>query len=351
MTAAPSNVDLVFEGGGVKGIGLVGAISVLEERGFVPKSLAGASAGAIVATLLAAGYSAKELYDVIINLDFRRFEDRGFEDRIPVAGPPLSILKDQGIFEGKAFLAWIGELLEAKGVHTFADLVDPETADDPRYRYRVRIIASDLTSRALLALPQDAVKLGLVPDAMPVAEAVRMSMSIPFFFEPVRVRNPQTGRDHLIADGGVLSNFPVWLFDSDDEPEWPTFGLLLVEPDPMTPLGERLPPPEPRRFGVGGAVDYAKSLIHTMLEAHDRLYVEKAQYARTIPIKTLGVGTTEFDLPRERAEALYQSGRKAAEEFLEHWDFDAYIAEFRRGKQHSRRSEIAAELELAASRT
>ena len=349
MSGEAQNVDLVFEGGGVKGIGLVGAVAVLEEHGYVPKSLAGTSAGAIVATLLGAGYSAAELRDVIINLDFHQFEDRGLEDRIPVVGPPMSVLKDQGIFEGKAFLAWIRERLEAKNVRTFADLVDPETADDPKYRYRVRVIASDLTGRELLALPQDAVKLGLVPDELDVAEAVRMSMSIPFFFEPVRVRNPQTGREHLIADGGVLSNFPVWLFDSDGDPEWPTFGLLLVEPDPRTPLGERLPPPEARTSGVGGAVDYAKSLIHTMLEAHDRLYVEKAQYARTIPIKTLGVGTTEFDLSRERAEALYESGRRGAEEFLATWDFDAYIAEYRKGKEHSRRREIAAEMELAAA--
>ena len=213
----------------------------------------------------------------------------------------------------------------------------------------MRVIASDLTGRKLLALPQDARELGLEPDDLDVAEAVRMSMSIPFFFEPVRIRNPQTGREHLIADGGVLSNFPVWLFDSDGEPEWPTFGLLLVEPDPRTPLGERIPPPEARHWGVGGAVDYAKSLIHTMLEAHDRLYVEKAQYARTIPVKTLGVGTTEFDLSRERADALYESGRQAAEEFLATWDFDAYIAEYRKGKEHSRRREIAAEMELAAA--
>lgn len=351
MTGQAQNVDLVFEGGGVKGIGLVGAVAVLEERGYLPKSLAGTSAGAIVATLLGAGYSAQELYDVIIDLDFASFQDKGLEDRIPVAGPPLSILKDQGVYEGKAFLTWMRERLEAKNVHTFADLVDPETADDPRYRYRVRVIASDLTGRELLALPQDAVRLGLDPDELDVAEAVRMSMSIPFYFEPVRIRNPETGRQHLIADGGVLSNFPVWLFDSDGEPEWPTFGLLLVEPDPRTPLGLRLPPPEPRQQGFGGAIDYAKSLIHTMLEAHDRLYVEKAQYARTIPIKTLGVGTTEFDLSRERAEALYESGRQGAEEFLATWDFEAYIAEFRKGKEHSRRRDIAAEMELATSRS
>ena len=84
-------------------------------------------------------------------------------------------------------------------------------------------------------------------------------------------------------------------------------------------------------------IDYVKALAQTMMEAHDRLYVEQANYARTIPIPTLGVGTTEFDLSTERALALYDSGRWAAEKFLATWDFDAYIAEFRSGKEHSRR--------------
>jgi NTE family protein len=44
------------------------------------------------------------------------------------------------------------------------------------------------------------------------------------------------------------------------------------------------------------------------MEAHDRIYLEKAEYARTIPIPTLGIGTTDFELSRERAEALYESG-------------------------------------------
>ena len=68
-----------------------------------------------------------------------------------------------------------------------------------------------------------------------------------------------------------------------------------------------------------------------MMEAHDRLYVETADYARTIPIPTLGVGTTAFDLSRERKLALYDSGRWAAEGFLKDWDFEAYIAAFRSG--------------------
>lgn len=348
-TPREKSADLVFEGGGVKGIGLVGALSVLEEQGFVPQNLAGTSAGSIVATLFAAGYSASELRDVVLGLDFRRFEDRRWEDKVPVVGTPLSILKDQGIFEGQAFYTWIAELLAAKGKRTFGDLVHPDFADEARYRYRVNVIASDLTAHRLLVLPHDAKAFGIEPDDLDIALAVRMSMSIPFFFEPVRLVDPLTGAEHLIADGGVLSNFPVWIFDSDGEPSWPTFGLLLVEPDPKASIGSRIPEYQPSKRWIGGTIGYAKSLIQTMLEAHDRLYVAKAEFARTIPVKTLGVGTTEFDLSAERAEALYRSGRDAATAFLATWDFDAYIEEFRRGKPQSRRLEIAEQLRPAGA--
>ena len=77
-----------------------------------------------------------------------------------------------------------------------------------------------------------------------------------------------------------------------------------------------------------------------MMAAHDRLYLEKATYARTIPIPTLGVGTTEFDISEDRVDALYDSGHRAASDFLDHWDFQAYIEEFRRGKEHSRRKDV-----------
>jgi NTE family protein len=264
-------------------------------------------------------------------------------------GVPLSVLKDKGLYEGRTFLAWLRERLAAKGVRTFRDLVHPEFASDPRYRYRVQVVASDVTARRLLVLPRDAPLYGIEPDDLDVALAVRMSASVPFYFEPVLLPDAETGEDHVIVDGGVLSNFPVWLFDVEGEPPWPTFGLLLVEPDPSTPLGDRLPRRGPSDGRVGGLLDYVRSLIATMVEAHDRLYVEKAAFARTIPISTLGVGTTEFGLGSRRAAELYAAGRSAAEAFLAGWDFEGYVAEFRRGKQHSRRAELAAAMRRAAA--
>ena len=342
MAADRSNgnyVDLVFEGGGVKGIGLAGAYAVLEERGFEAKNVAGTSAGAITAALIAAGYTADELREIIVSLDFRQFQDEAWEDKIPLFDRTASILLDQGVYEGKRFYEWMKELLEAKGIRTFRDLILEDFAEDPKYRSRLQVIASDVTGRRLLVLPRDAGQLGLEPDDLEVAQAVRMSMSIPFFFEPVRVKNEKTDETHTIVDGGMLSNFPVWLFDceADEDPEWPTFGCLLVEPEPEKSVSTRLDKDD---RGFSALIDYIKAMAQTMMEAHDRLYVQQAQWARTIPIPTLGVGTTEFDITRERALRLYDSGRKATEDFLATWDFDAYKAVFRADKPVPRRQEI-----------
>src|SRR5438309_1182275 len=92
-------VDLVFEGGGVRGNALVGALKVLEEHEFKAQNVAGTSAGAIVATALAAGYTADQQLKILSKLDFTQFIDRGWEDHVPLIGGPLSLLKDQGIYE------------------------------------------------------------------------------------------------------------------------------------------------------------------------------------------------------------------------------------------------------------
>lgn len=338
MASKDQYADLVFEGGGVKGIGLAGAFAALTQRGFQPKSVAGTSAGAITAALVAAGYTSEELDDILLKLPFADFKDTDLSDRLGLPGQALSILRDKGIYEGEFLRGWISGLLDGKGITRFGDLAI-EDAEDPSKGYRLKVIASDVTHRRMLVLPDDAPHLGLDPNEMEIAYAVRMSMSIPIFFEPVVHENPRTGEEHLIVDGGMLSNFPVWIFDAHGrEPRWPTFGLMLVEPDPKVPIGHRLEDAE-GDHERGSLMDYLKSLASTMMAAHDRLYLENATFARTIPIPTLGVGTTEFDIGPERVKALYDSGRSAAESFLDKWDFEAYIEEFRRGKEPPGRRE------------
>jgi len=315
--------DAVFEGGGVKGIGLVGAVAVAEERGYGWENIAGTSAGAIVAALLAADYSASEMKEIIGELDYLKFKDASTLDKVPLIGPLASVIFENGIYEGKFFENWIRELLLEKNVKTFGDLVIDEYKDDERYRYKLRVIASDISRGRLLVLPQDIADYGVRPDDLNIAFAVRMSMSIPFFYEPVKLKSMKTGQTSYIVDGGILSNFPVWLFDSEGNvPEWPTFGFKLVEPDE----GQEIP------HRVSGPISLLTALFSTMMEAHDARYIEDEQFSRTIPIPTLGVRTTEFDISKEKSEALYQSGRKAAEEYFETWDFNNYLGKYRRKK-------------------
>ena len=313
--------DAVFEGGGVKGIGLVGAVAVAEEKGYQWVNMAGTSAGAIVAALLAAGYGAAELKAVMQELDYRRFKDASFGDKIPLVGPIASLVFEKGIYEGKYFENWMRELLRKKNGETFSDLILEEYKDDEQYRFKLRVIAADISRGRLLVLPQDAVDFGIRPEDLNVAAAVRMSMSIPFFYEPIELRDMKTNQVSYIVDGGVLSNFPVWLFDTEGSvPKWPTFGFKLVEPEEGSP------------HRVRGPISLLAALFSTMMEAHDARYIEDENFTRTIPIPTLGIKTTEFDISRERSEALHQSGREAAEKFFATWNFNAYAAKYRKGE-------------------
>ena len=270
-----------------------------------------------MASLLAAGYTGTELRDLISNVDYLKFKDKNGL-YIPIAGPLSSLIFDNGIYDGKYFEKWLRNLLLRKNVRTFRDLISDEFKDDERYRFKLRVIASDITDGRLLILPQDIAQYGLKPEDLEVATAVRMSMSIPFFFKPVRLQNKLLKKTNYIVDGAVLSNFPVWLFDSQNAiPPWPTFGFQLVESEKGGP------------HDIRGPISLLTALFSTMMEAHDARHIQDEHFIRTIRIPTLGVKTTEFGITAEKTEALYQSGRKAAEEFLATWNFDEYVKKYR----------------------
>ena len=319
---ARKQADLVLEGGGVRGIGHVGALSVMEEQGYRWVHIAGTSAGAFVAALLAAGYSASEMYEIMkTEVQFSRFaRDPGLDGLIIVEA--LHLLRRAGLHTGNFLEIFIRQKLRARGIASFGDLVlNPREPKHSNFRYRLTVIASDISTGAMLRLPQDMLRFGLDPDALDIAQAVRMSASIPFFFIPVRKKHLD-GSVSLIVDGGLLSTVPVSLFDVPGAPRHPTFGLRLVDA-PVTP--EQPWPPNP----TGNALQIGRALLNTLLHAHDRLYMDDATYVRTIAIPVSGIGGTQFDLSPQQAETLYQNGRKAAEQFFSTWDFEAYRATYR----------------------
>jgi NTE family protein len=215
----------------------------------------------------------------------------------------------------------------AKPIRTFGDLV-LEADQHTKYRYKLQVIASDVSRGKMLVLPWDIADYGMQPDDLEVASAVRMSMSLPFFYEPV-ILHDRAGQPCYIVDGGILSNFPVWLLDDGSpEPPWPTLGYKLVEPDAGKP------------HAITGPISLFGAMFATMLEAHDARYIEDKDFVRTIVIPTLGVRTTDFDLSRDMSTRLYESGRKAAEDFFQHWDFESYKAQYRQMPPLRRRQRV-----------
>lgn len=322
----------------MKGIGLAGAYGALWEAGYRPECVAGTSAGAITAALVAARYSGPALKEIVLDeMDFTKFQD---PQPFGAPGEIVELIRARGLHSGDYFLNWISEKLRAQGLTTFGDLKRSDDAGVTARQYQLQVIASDLSARSMLVLPRDADAIGVDPDRLEIAKAVRMSMSIPLFFAPT-VCTDSEQRTHTIVDGGLLSNYPLWLFDcpAGQAPEYPTFGMLLVAAKQSAPL---LPDPTPAAElgSVSGAIGFGRALVDTMMEAHDRLYVEQADYARTIPIPTEGVKTTQFDISKTLAQALFESGSRAATGFVSSWDFGRYIAKFRSRTPPSRRQHI-----------
>lgn len=326
--SAESVADLVLEGGGVKGIGLVGAVSRLAEEGYRFARVAGTSAGAIVgafvAALEAAGEPLRRLVDIESAVDYEKFTDRGVIGRY--AGPlrpfvdAANLFFENGVYEGDYMRDWLRTTLAGLGVRTFGDLRLPEDAAGdlpPSHRYRLVVTASDVSRQRFLRLPWDYPDYGLDPDEQLVADAVRMSASIPFFFEPVTLRAARDGGS-TVVDGALFSSYPIEIFDRADAapPRWPTLGVRLSAPPDARVSSEP----------VTGPVSLAIALVESMYGAWDAIRIEDpCNMKRTIFVDTSGVSGMNFDLSEEQQRRLFEAGREGVAKFLRTWDFGEYL--------------------------
>ncbi len=213
---------------------------------------------------------------------------------------------EKGVYEGKELESFIAHILEQYGVRTWADLrVHESWCDDypVEQRYKLVVIAADVTRGRLVRLPWDYADYGLDPDTQSVAHAIRASAAIPFYFEPVRMGNS------YLVDGGMVANFPLAVLDQTGrkQPRWPTIGVNLSarSEDALTPNN------------TGNPYNYAKALLETIINARDRFYVDDPEViARTIFVDTSGIRATDFDLTDLDKQKLYDNGYAATEKFL-----------------------------------
>lgn len=323
--------NLVFEGGGVKGIAYVGAMQILEQRGHLKNILrvGGTSAGAINALLFALGYDIPAQRKIIGSTEFKEFMD----DSFGLIRDIRRLAKSFGWYKGEFFTGWIADLIQKQLGNKKATFKDLKAAKKPD----LYMLGTNLSTGY-----SEVFSIERHPD-MPLAEAVRISMSIPLFFAAKRY-GP---RDDVYVDGGVMLNYPVKLFDRQryiDIKKEPAAARtteyynkenarFLLDNPGRSPyvynrqtLGLRLDTSEEIALfrydeqiegkQISSFTDYAKALLTAIMQVQENQHLHGDDWQRTIYIDTLDVKTTDFDLSDKKKEALLQEGIKGAETFF-----------------------------------
>jgi predicted acylesterase/phospholipase RssA len=364
--------DLVFEGGGAKGMVFVGACDVFFQRGHTFNRLLGTSAGAITATLLAAGYTVDEMRQALgetrdgkpifatfmgtpaepteeeihsgairklledVDLTFvPDAVERRIDEALAAALARSSrfrhvsaLVERGGWYAADAFLDWLRAKLDSGTRNgqprNFSGMT--LAALHAATGVELSVVASDTSDARMLVLNHR------TAPSCPVVWAVRMSMSIPLVWNEV-IWQPEWGQylgreidGHAIVDGGMLSNFPIELFISNAEhvvrlmgpkPDMPPLGLLIDERLPVGPgrarglfVNVRVSPGELR------TVQRLQRLVDTATTAHDKMVIEEYRHL-VVRLPAAGYGTTEFDMSEARREALVAAGAAAMVQYLD----------------------------------
>jgi predicted acylesterase/phospholipase RssA len=367
--------DLVFEGGGAKGMVFVGAMEEFEQRGHTYKRLLGTSAGAITAALLAAGYTAQEMLEALAEKEDGRsvfssflgqpgpfekaqvlksatlqflynvdipllpdFLDKKLDELVvkwlaadPKLASSYSFLEFGGLYSARSFIAWMKQRMDS-GMHrgkqrhysemTLKEFYDATGSD-------LTLVAADTSGAAMLVLNHR------TAPQLPVVWAVRMSMSIPLLWQEVvwlEEWGLYRGREmagHTIVDGGMLSNFPIELFVSQDdyvknlmgsEAGEGVLGMLIDESQPVKGLQMAAKPESASALSKAPLLQRVSNLLNTSMSAHDKMVTENFERL-VVRLPANGYGTTEFEMSDEKRGLLVQAGRETMKAYFESQDF------------------------------
>ena len=266
-TQLPAYRNLVMEGGGVRGIAYGGALQELDKQGILRGivRVGGTSAGAIQAALLAVGYSPDEIVDVVNRTPVQRLND----GRMMFVGGSTRLLKQYGWYRGDQLTRYLTELVARKTQRpnlTLSELHALAQQHPGQYR--------DLyTTGTNLTLQRSQVFSYETHPDMRVADAVRISMSIPLYYRAV-----------LLDERG---------------------RVVQGKPAP----GQALAP-----YDINSFPSYVGALYTMALENLNP--AQPTDWPRTISISTAGVSPRVKRMPASQKQQLVDSGRKGAQAFL-----------------------------------
>lgn len=308
---------LAFSGGGIKGLAYAGALRALETAKIMPgiKRFSGASAGAITATLLAAGYDAASMERAMRAKDFGEFLDEGLvnipelmkqikngtfdwknlKNYLDLALIAADIGVYYGICRGEKFESWLEDMLKAKGVN-----YDATFGDFAIKGIDLNIVLCDTSRGQVFIANAKTAKNARVVDA------VRISMSIPMAFRPVT--SETGGVKTYWVDGGTMYNYPVDLFDREANYDpHSTMGFMLSSEASVR---------NPKPAVINSVVDYMGAVSNSLMSVQTSYMLRAADDKRTVFIDPGEIGTLDFSLTDAQKTFLVKSGEDATTAYL-----------------------------------
>ncbi len=301
--------NLVFEGSGIRGIAYCGAISEMEKAGMMEQveKVGGTSAGAIVALLISVGYSGKEMEEIIGSTNFKKFND----GRYMFAGGINRTKKYFGWYRGNQFESWVEKLIINK-------TDNPDISFQELYQKGFKEL---YTTGTCLNKQQLIIFSRHTYPNMKIKDAVRISMSIPLYFEAVFIdkdgniiKHPKKkdGLD-VMVDGGFTGNFPVRIFDSLSNNNTATIGFRIDSDEQIkNNTGDKTIAAMP----VGNFKQYMAAFYNMVIENLNRQQLTTDDWARTISISDGKVGPRIRKLSSEEINTLINNGRQALRSYL-----------------------------------
>lgn len=207
--------NLVLEGGGMKGIAYAGAFEVLDSLGISDsiEQVAGTSSGAMNGMMYALGYTGKEISHLNQSTNFGKYNQVGF----PLLGGLVRVKKTYGYYKTDRLIKDLGRLMKAKGFSedlTFQELYEAKKAGLPlKLLY---ITGANITDQKIEIFSHKNYP------KMRILDAVRISISIPVYFEALFMqpdgslieKKDADSTTKIMVDGGILDNYPFYVFDT-----------------------------------------------------------------------------------------------------------------------------------------
>ena len=308
----PAIKNLVFEGAGIRGIAFCGAVQEMESKKLMDgiERVGGTSSGAIVALTISLGYSGKEIENIISTTNFKKFNDGGFF----FIGGINRLNKYFGWYKGKKFEKWLEKIIKEKTGNeniTFEQLHQKGFKD-------LYITGTSLNKQKAVIFSYESYP------KMKVKDAVRISISIPLYFEPVFIDtsgktfyHPKQKQElDMMVDGGILENFPIHIFDKQ-QPDIYTIGFR-IDHDPQIENDKK--DRSLAEMPVDNLTQYFGAFYNIVIENLNRQRLTDADWQRTVSISDGDVLPKVRKLSKEEVTILIENGRKAVQERFQNYD-------------------------------